>query len=186
MLSLVIDFFGKHVSFFDREDGMVCCRLKVSTMAMKHWAVEHANMVKVVSPESLVEEIREEIRKAAEMYGLDEAQNNGGSGTDYIRSAQIPIRADRFRYLTGQYCRVTEDGQWEMYSLPGGLFSIYDKVNGNCVFDAVYQMLREPENQPDDESVAVVTQIRTRHEGSDHPEAIDDFAMLLNLIENEL
>ena len=70
LISLVIDFFGKHVSFFDREDGTVCCRLKVSTMAMKHWAVEHANMVKVVSPESLVEEIREEIRKAAELYEI--------------------------------------------------------------------------------------------------------------------
>ena len=40
-------------------------------MSMKHWAVEHAKIVKVVSPESLVEEIREEIRKAADMYDMD-------------------------------------------------------------------------------------------------------------------
>ena len=37
-------------------------------MAMKHWAVEHANIVRVISPEPLVEEIREEIRRAAELY----------------------------------------------------------------------------------------------------------------------
>jgi hypothetical protein len=37
---------------------------------MKHWAVEHANIVKVVSPASLADAIREEIRKAAEMYDL--------------------------------------------------------------------------------------------------------------------
>jgi predicted nucleic acid-binding protein len=45
-------------------------------MAMKQWAVGHANIVKVVSPDSLAEEIREEIRKeirkAAELYGMKE------------------------------------------------------------------------------------------------------------------
>ena len=67
---LVIDFFGKHVSFFDRGDGSYNCRLKVSRDAMLHWAAEHAGIVRVVSPESLVEEIREEIRKANENYGM--------------------------------------------------------------------------------------------------------------------
>ena len=69
-ISLIIDFFGKHVSFHEQDDGMVSCRLKVSGIAMKHWAVEHANIVKVVSPESLVEEIRAEIRRANELYGM--------------------------------------------------------------------------------------------------------------------
>ena len=67
---LVIDFFGKHVSFFEQADGTVSCRLKVSRDAMKLWAAEHASIVRVVSPESLVEEIRAEIRKANELYGI--------------------------------------------------------------------------------------------------------------------
>ena len=67
---LVIDFFGRHVSFHEQDDGSVACRMKVSAMAMKHWAVEHANIVKVISPEPLVEEIREEIRKANALYGI--------------------------------------------------------------------------------------------------------------------
>ena len=67
---LVIDFFGKHVKFFPQGGGLYSGRLKVSRDAMKHWAVEHANIVKVVSPASLVEEIREEIRKANELYGI--------------------------------------------------------------------------------------------------------------------
>ncbi len=71
-VSLVIDFFGKHVSFYRQKDGTVSCRLKVSAMALKHWAVGHANIVKVVSPECLAEEVREEIRKAAELYGMKE------------------------------------------------------------------------------------------------------------------
>ena len=70
VVSLVIDFFGKHVSFHEQEDGMVSCRLQVSAEAMKHWAVEHANMVKVVSPDFLVEEIRVELRKANALYGI--------------------------------------------------------------------------------------------------------------------
>ena len=69
-ISLVIDCFGKHVSFHEQEDGTVCCRMKVSQPAMKIWAVEHANIVRVISPEPLVEEIREEIRKANELYEI--------------------------------------------------------------------------------------------------------------------
>ena len=75
-VSLVIDFFGKHVSFCRQKDGTVSCRLKVSAMAMKRWAVGHANIVKVVSPDSLVKEVREEIRKAAELYGMKEKQGS--------------------------------------------------------------------------------------------------------------
>ena len=69
-VSLIIDFFGKHVSFHEQDDGNVSCRLLVSTEAMKHWAVEHANIVRVVSPESLVEEVRAELKKAAVLYGM--------------------------------------------------------------------------------------------------------------------
>ena len=69
-VSLIIDFFGKHVSFHEQEDGMVNCRLLVSSEAMKRWAVEHANIVRVVSPESLVEDIRAELKKAAALYSI--------------------------------------------------------------------------------------------------------------------
>ena len=71
-VSLIIDFFGKHVSFYNQDDGTVSCRLQVSTEAMKYWAIQHANIVRVVSPERLVEEIRAELRKANVLYGLSE------------------------------------------------------------------------------------------------------------------
>lgn len=69
-VSLIIDFFGKHVKFTEQKDRNVLCRLRVSATAMTHWAAEHASIVKVISPPELVEEIREEVRKAAEMYDL--------------------------------------------------------------------------------------------------------------------
>ena len=69
---------GIHLLLFDmihmkiRQNGIsISCRLKVSEEAMKHWAVEHANIAKVVSPESLVQKIREEIQKANKLYEMD-------------------------------------------------------------------------------------------------------------------
>ena len=69
-VGLVVDFFGKHVSFFDRDDGTVSCHMKVSREAMKKWALQFAKDVRVVAPESLVEEIRTEILKMNENYGI--------------------------------------------------------------------------------------------------------------------
>lgn len=69
-VSLVIDFFGRHVSFFDLGDGRVSCRLLVSAEAMKHWAVQFAGTVRVTAPEHLAEEIRAELRKACALYGM--------------------------------------------------------------------------------------------------------------------
>ena len=69
-VSLVIDFFGKHVHFFEQADGNVSCRMKVSMEAMKRWAAQFGSVARVVSPPELVEQIREEIRKSAAQYDL--------------------------------------------------------------------------------------------------------------------
>ncbi len=69
-VGLVVDFFGKHVSFFDKGDGTVSCHIKVSREAMRKLALQFAADVRVVSPESLVEEIRADIRKINENYGM--------------------------------------------------------------------------------------------------------------------
>ena len=70
-VSVVIDFFGSYVSFFDRGDGTVSCRIEASLQAMRHWAGQFADVVRVVSPPELVEAIREDIRKAMENYGVE-------------------------------------------------------------------------------------------------------------------
>ena len=70
-VSLVIDFFGKHVSFFEQPDGRISCSLTASREAMRHWASQFATVVRVVSPPELVEEIRGEIRKAAAYYDME-------------------------------------------------------------------------------------------------------------------
>ena len=70
-VSVVIDFFGSHVSFFDKGDDTVSCNIEVSREAMRHWAGQFADVVRVVSPPELVEEIREDIRKANANYGIE-------------------------------------------------------------------------------------------------------------------
>ena len=44
--------------------------MKVSREAMKKWALQFAKDVRVAAPESLVEEIRADIRKMNENYGM--------------------------------------------------------------------------------------------------------------------
>ena len=73
-VSLVIDFFGSHVSFAEQSDGQVSCRLMVSREAIKHWAVQFAGTARIVSPPELVNEIRDEIQKAAANYDMDMVQ----------------------------------------------------------------------------------------------------------------
>ena len=67
-VSVVIDFIGKHVKYYDPGDGTVECTLIVNREAMRRWAIQMAGTVKVVSPPELMEEIRETIRKMAAEY----------------------------------------------------------------------------------------------------------------------
>ena len=67
-VSVVIDFFGKHVRFHEQEDGKIACSLMVSRESMRRWAIQMAGVVRVTSPEGLVQEIREALQKAADEY----------------------------------------------------------------------------------------------------------------------
>ena len=69
-VSVVIDFFGSYVSFFDKGDGTISCNIECSREAMRHWAGQFADVVRVVSPESLVEEIKTDLKKACANYGI--------------------------------------------------------------------------------------------------------------------
>ena len=64
-VSVVIDFFGSHVSFFDKGDGTISCNIEVSREAMKHWVKQFG----FDEAEALCK-FREEIRKANTNYGM--------------------------------------------------------------------------------------------------------------------
>lgn len=69
LINDVIDWFGTDVAFSDESDDEVTAHVTVNLAAMRRWAVQYAPHVRVLSPASLVEEVRQAIGKAAEQYG---------------------------------------------------------------------------------------------------------------------
>lgn len=107
--------------------------------------------------------------------------------TTYSRPAQIPLRAVRFRYLTKEYMPGSGESSWVMFHHPGH-FMVYDMETRRCVFDGSYEFLRDPEDQPDDELVAVIYEIRINQNEKWHPitEDTGGFGDFVKLITEEL
>lgn len=68
ILDDVMDWFGKDLTFFDETEDEVSVRVRVNLAAMRCWAMQYALHARVLSPESLVEEVRNDIKKAEENY----------------------------------------------------------------------------------------------------------------------
>ncbi len=64
----VIDWFGKDIRFFDETEEEVSVTTRVNYQAMKYWAMQYAAHIKVLSPPTLVEEVKKELTAAAEKY----------------------------------------------------------------------------------------------------------------------
>lgn len=59
---------GQSVAFFDEAGEEVSVRVRVNFAAMRRWALQYALHAKILSPESLAEQVREDIRAAMENY----------------------------------------------------------------------------------------------------------------------
>ena len=70
ILNDVIDWFGKDVTFTSETDDEVTATVRVNLRAMRLWAMQYAKHVTVLSPQSLADEVREDIAAAAKGYGL--------------------------------------------------------------------------------------------------------------------
>lgn len=70
ILDDVMDWFGKDLTFFDEAEDEVSVRVQVNLAAMRCWALQYALHARVLSPESLVEQVRDDIKVEAENYGL--------------------------------------------------------------------------------------------------------------------
>ena len=64
----LMDWFGSDIRFIKEENDEVLCETKVNLKAMKFWALQYATHVKVISPESLVNDIKADLLKAIENY----------------------------------------------------------------------------------------------------------------------
>lgn len=68
LLNDIIDWFGGGVTFFDETDEDVSVRVRVNFAAMRRWALQYALHTKILSPEPLAEQVRNDIKEAAENY----------------------------------------------------------------------------------------------------------------------
>lgn len=64
----IIDWFGKDVRFSNETEDEVTADVRVSPKAMKFWAMQYGEYVTVTHPESLVNEVKTALQKAAEKY----------------------------------------------------------------------------------------------------------------------
>lgn len=68
ILNDIIDWFGGGITFFDETDDEVSIRTRVNLAAMRRWALQYALHARVLSPESLVEQVRDDIKEAMGNY----------------------------------------------------------------------------------------------------------------------
>lgn len=64
----LFDWFGKGVTFSDETADKVNVEVCVNLAAMRCWAMQYARYIKLLSPQSLVDEVKEDLRLAAEKY----------------------------------------------------------------------------------------------------------------------
>lgn len=68
LLSDVVDWFGKEIDFFDETEDEITARVHVNLAAMRKWALQYALYVKVLSPRSLVDGIKQDIQTIVQIY----------------------------------------------------------------------------------------------------------------------
>lgn len=68
ILNDVMDWFGSEVTFFDETEDEVSVRVSVNLAAMRRWALQYALHSKILSPQSLVDDVKSDIEKAMELY----------------------------------------------------------------------------------------------------------------------
>ncbi|MCM1224108.1 MAG: WYL domain-containing protein [Lachnospiraceae bacterium] len=69
MIDNVLDWFGRDVRITELADGNFKFSLTASPQAMRFWILQFGKYVKVLSPQSLVEKIRDDIDEMKKLYG---------------------------------------------------------------------------------------------------------------------
>ena len=68
ILNDVFDWFGTDVTFSDESDDEVTARVTINLRAMKLWAIQYGPYVRVLSPLSLAEQVKQGLKEALANY----------------------------------------------------------------------------------------------------------------------
>ena len=69
MIDNVLDWFGKDVQITELQDGNCKFSVMASSKAMRFWILQFGKYVKVLSPQSLIDKIKDDIREMGKLYG---------------------------------------------------------------------------------------------------------------------
>ncbi len=70
LLNDIIDWFGGGVTFFNETEEEVDVRVRVNYSAMRLWALQYALHTRILSPEPLSEQVKNDIKEAYENYQM--------------------------------------------------------------------------------------------------------------------
>ncbi|MBR3419244.1 MAG: WYL domain-containing protein [Oscillospiraceae bacterium] len=82
VIDQVIDWFGKDIRISRYDEGTLLVSVRVSLMAMEHWAIQYAGNIIVISPQPLVAKIRTRLQQAADDYNKTDADNISEESTE--------------------------------------------------------------------------------------------------------
>ena len=68
LLNDVMDWFGSEITFLEETDDAVTAKVTVNLAAMRLWALQYALYVRILSPQSLADNVRVDLQKAIENY----------------------------------------------------------------------------------------------------------------------
>ena len=68
LLNDLIDWFGKDIEFSEETEDEVTASVRVNLNAMRMWALQYALHIKILEPETLLNQVKEDIRKVAGLY----------------------------------------------------------------------------------------------------------------------
>jgi predicted DNA-binding transcriptional regulator YafY len=68
ILNDVIDWFGNNIDFRDLKNGKIEAKTNVILDSMKFWALQYAEYVRVISPKSLVDDIKKVLKDSVKKY----------------------------------------------------------------------------------------------------------------------
>ncbi len=72
IVSSIIDWFGRDISFFDEDEKEVSVSVYVNLDAMKYWIMQYSGHVRVLGPQSLVDTIKADLEEIYNKYNKAE------------------------------------------------------------------------------------------------------------------
>ena len=68
MILHIIDWFGIKLTFFDETESEVSIRVKVNLNAMRLWALQYSLYTRMLTPQRLVDAVKEDLKQANKNY----------------------------------------------------------------------------------------------------------------------